>query len=277
MAINDFETVDANILDMAMAALASEPGGRAVVPSYEAILSAHQSIHLTRDAKRLYWTLSGPLSTAIWVMEETFYHPDFPLEPYYCPATSEMGAASWSPVSQSPLTDPKISSVTVRVDHLENWEDQWYDVHREHTEPDWDHDENDMFRWGHLLDYDPDEDEDGPEHLLKCCGEERPRKKSTSLLVEAKGDFVTIHDYVSAVHPWLMGLRNDILQAAGDVLDSVPLPPNTKLMVNYPGPDSLAVAEEKQWFQARKRTLSHYYIMARMSLAEQMKWRSRNM
>ena len=38
-----------------------------------------------------------------------------------------------------------------------------------------------------------------------------------SLLVEASRDFVTVHDYVSAVHPWLLSLRGDILQAAGDV------------------------------------------------------------
>jgi hypothetical protein len=60
---------------------------------------------------------------------------------------------------------------------------------------------------------------------LRCCGCDRPRKKKVSLLVEASGydGILTIHDFVSTVHPWLMGLRGEILQAAGDLQYLVPL------------------------------------------------------
>ena len=75
------------------------------------------------------------------------------------------------------------------------------------------------------------------EYLLRCCGGDRLRKKKVSLLVKASGNLgiLTIHDYLSAVHPWLMGLREEILQASGDLLDHVPLSADTRLMVSHPG------------------------------------------
>jgi hypothetical protein len=43
------------------------------------------------------------------------------------------------------------------------------------------------------------------EHLLMCCGEKRPLGKGTRAIVitptTRKGAFVTIHDFISAVHP----------------------------------------------------------------------------
>ncbi|KAK4123070.1 hypothetical protein N657DRAFT_573893, partial [Parathielavia appendiculata] len=41
---------------------------------------------------------------------------------------------------------------------------------------------------------------------------------------------LTVHDFASAVHPWLMNLREDILAALGTVLDHKPWLPETKLM-----------------------------------------------
>ena len=66
-------------------------------------------------------------------------------------------------------------------------------------------------------------------HLLKCCGIDRPRGKAAKLVVKPDAssgrNFVTIHDCVSAVHPWLMERREDILGAEGLVEnDEEPLP-----------------------------------------------------
>lgn len=60
-------------------------------------------------------------------------------------------------------------------------------------------------------------DEDGnPEpnyKLLKCCGTMRPGKRQfkvtvTPTMVGEEG-FVTVHDYLKVVHPWLMGLKSE--------------------------------------------------------------------
>ncbi|KAF4911892.1 hypothetical protein CGCVW01_v011262 [Colletotrichum viniferum] len=68
-------------------------------------------------------------------------------------------------------------------------------------------------------DYDPASDEDGPLHLLKCCGTQRPRGKTVIVVVRpAVGSFVAIHDYLSTVHPLLLSSRADLLSAMGDVM-----------------------------------------------------------
>jgi hypothetical protein len=115
-------------------------------------------------------------------------------------------------------------------------------------------------RFGQLPDYDPDFDKEWEPHLLRCCGCDRPRKKKVSLLVKALGDdgILTIHDFVSTVHPWPMGLRGEILQAAGDLQYLVPLPGNTKLLVDYPGPQDMVIMDEKEWQEYRSTRLSHY-------------------
>ncbi|KAI0382817.1 hypothetical protein F5Y04DRAFT_252396 [Hypomontagnella monticulosa] len=211
--------------------------------SFEALRNS-QIVRLTPDAKRIFWSLNGPLSTSVWVLEDAS-DPDSAREAYF---RQTIGGTTWHPVSQSQLTQPGVSSITVRVSDLENREDNWFDVHDSHADP---NDENCVF--GELIDFDPDEDEDGPEHVLKCCGSERPRKKAAYLVVKATSECITIHDYVSAVHPWLMGLREDILGALG-VWDSKPRPPETKLMVNFDGPGYLMIQEEKSWLAARRRT-----------------------
>lgn len=139
-----------------------------VLPSFEAAHEAGQRIFLTHDAKRLYWTLEEPLISAIRVMHDKWYDPGDCLAPY-CDQTEPLSSPSWSPVSQSPLTDPKISSVTVHVEQLDEWEDQWWGFHRDCA--DLGSVEAPGVVLGPLPDYDPDSDEDGSVHLLHCCGE----------------------------------------------------------------------------------------------------------
>jgi hypothetical protein len=45
----------------------------------------------------------------------------------------------------------------------------------------------------------------------------------------ATAEFLTIHELISAVHPWLMGLRENSLQAAGNLQDNVPFPSKHKV------------------------------------------------
>lgn len=200
-------------------------------------------------------------------MQGRYYVPNSPLTPYFDPTSTP----DWSPtfgISQTPLTEPKIPSVIVRTEQLDEWEEAWLQAHDGHhmameQDPRCG-DDNAEFRFGDLPDSDgvndrgmiwDNPDMEGPYHLLRCCGTDRPRGKNATLLVKATGQFLTIHNYVSAVHPWLMGLREDILRAMGDAQESEPLPANTKLLVCWPGPQELDVMEEKEWVIFRSENL----------------------
>lgn len=217
-------------------------------PSFEDARKIHKRIEFSHDASLLYWALSGPITKAISIKDNAHYDPDFPLQPY-CLQTEP--SLKWASIAQSPLTEPKISSVTVLVDPLYEWEERWMEMHARHAFPDEDHEES-WVKFGTLVDFDPDSDEEeveeGKGHMLRCCGGDRPRKPGVSLSVYATGEFLTVHDYVSAVHPWLMDLREKILQASGDIQDHIPLPSVTRLIVgSLSSPDFLTIDEEEQW------------------------------
>jgi hypothetical protein len=118
--------------------------------------------------------------------------------------------------------------------------------HRGHADPDCNPAD---VRFGPLPD--PDEYENEREvHLLVCCGMERPRKKGTNILVKATGDFLTIHDFLSVVHPYLMARRDDILAALGEQrFQDHPAPAHTTLMVSWVRPKDLTVRDEAEWLQ----------------------------
>jgi hypothetical protein len=88
---------------------------------------------------------------------------------------------------------------------------------------------------------------------------------------ESGEGFVTVHDYVTAVHPWLMGLRADLLAAGGDLLDHVPLAEDTRLMVVGSRPQSLHVLPESEWRRWRGKRPVASSVAAR----EQGTWRRR--
>jgi hypothetical protein len=235
-------------------------------PTYEALIEEGRhgtSMNVGRrglspSARRFFWSLSGPLTTSISIMSSP-HNPDS-LEPYFQPGTS-----TWHPISQLSLTKTKISSITVEVYELEMWEEQWLDMHRGHSEPDSGKENGVGALWGELSDYDEEEDEEGEgegeEHLLLCCGEKRPRRKAVSVVVKpaASHGFVTIHDYLSTVHPWLMSLWEDILGAIGmyeGVMcdmngDRVPIVPlsGADLMVSYDAPERLMMCNKPIWIK----------------------------
>ncbi|RDW70933.1 hypothetical protein BP6252_07496 [Coleophoma cylindrospora] len=216
------------------------------LPSFDTLRSSHQWARLTRDAQRLFWTVDGPLKNSIWIMKNT-NDPDS-LEPYYADG-------NWHLIAQMPLTEPKISSITVHVDDLDNWEENWYEAYRDCSDSPDDHDPSNGIEWGVLPDYDSEEDEEGydggSQHLLMCCGVKRPRGKKAKVVVKAsEGSFVTVHDYVSVVHPWLMSLRDDILEAMG-LEDGKSLPSDTKLMVGN-RLDMLKMYKQAEWIQNEK-------------------------
>jgi hypothetical protein len=57
---------------------------------------------------------------------------------------------------------------------------------------------------------------EGDEYLLMCCGQKRPLGKGARRVVKltaGEGGFVTIHDFISTVHPYLMARRDEVLEA----------------------------------------------------------------
>jgi hypothetical protein len=216
----------------------------AIPPAYEVYRKAGQPIGLSSDAKRLKWALDGPLHSAVEVMRGMKYEPNIPTEPY---GDQTASTTIWHPISQSPLTDPKVSSVIVHIEIVEDWEYQWLEFHRSCHDPDENGEDDDEFLFGDLPDYDADSDEEDEVHLLRCCRADRPRKKGQTLLVKATSEFLTIHDYLSVVHPWLSERREDIFGAEGDLMKNEPVAANTKLMISYGLPDQVNFNTEVDW------------------------------
>jgi len=215
-------------------ALGSASPSTSALPSLEALIS-NENVRVTDNKKhlfRLYWTLDGPLETAISVMATSYYDPDAPesaREPY-ARATSDGGVPTWHPVSKESITHPPVSSVVVSVREFQDWDEAWMIIHEGHSSP----------------------SEGGPGwgpapppasgvalatdrlYFLRCCGEDRPwYQEDIKLTVRPSGDLVTIHDYVSQVHPWLMGMRQELVDASTCVHGNGgdPFPPDTQFMV----------------------------------------------
>lgn len=62
----------------------------------------------------------------------------------------------------------------------------------------------------------------------------------------AEHPYVTVRDYLVAVHPWLMGSQGDILWTLNLCEDEL-LPAETKLVVNYTALDRLNSEKESDW------------------------------
>jgi hypothetical protein len=129
-----------------------KPDEAQLLPAYEVLPREERG--LSPDARRLFWSLNGPLTTSLWIME-TRKMPES-RKPYFRQTTGGDATTSLHPAKL--VAKPDASSGR---------------------------------------------------------------------------NFVTIHDYVSAVHPWLIERREDILGTKGLVEnDKEPLPSETKLMVD---------------------------------------------
>lgn len=180
---------------------------------------------------------------------------DSPRESYF---QQTLGGVSWHAIAPEALTEPRVSSITVRVDVLYIWVDQWEESHR-HAEPGGEgcvfgRDPGEQEAEGER-DNDADATDDEDELvLLRCCGTNRP-KIHTSLVVKppsASGrHYITVHDYLSAVHPWLVAQWNDILEAR-DLWEDRPPSAVTKLAVNYHGPEHLLLDDVESWLSFMK-------------------------
>lgn len=229
-------------------------GDQPQFPSFEERIEVRDWTVLSPEAYRIRWALSGPLTEAVSIMPKSGVQEDDAVFEPYCLAP-DGAEPTWHPFSQSPLTEPKISSIRIHVDPLDEWGYYWIEKHREHVGPGRVYGPT-RFHSPHLSDAQNDEMENEV-LLMACCGTRSPRDKGTDVVVQATGDFVTIHDYLSVVHPYLMGRREDILAALneGVLREDCSLPDDTKLMVSWATAKGLDVIDEEEWESShRKRT-----------------------
>jgi hypothetical protein len=187
------------------------------LPSLEELRGSMNPVEIrfNPETRRIRWTLDGPLETAITVARDYWVDADEVLEPYYLGGEKP----AWHPFAQSPLTEPKVSSLELSVEPLLDWDYHWMVTHEDHTEPDAKHTYNPASVLYGPLPPGGDKgvqlqgDDDG-EHLLMCCGEKRPLlylgNEATEVVIRpttSGGDFVTIHDFISAVHPCVANIH----------------------------------------------------------------------
>jgi hypothetical protein len=149
-------------------------------------------------SKRLFWTLNGPRESSIQVVPSRYHEPEALMEPYYHPA-----AEVWHPVSQESLYTPAQQTTAVKIDNFWDYEELWFDKNWEDSGAFWAALERDD------PDFDPgDRDPDYygipicPIHVDDC-----------RLRVTTAGEYLTIREDVSVVHPWLMSIRKTLLEA----------------------------------------------------------------
>ena len=66
------------------------------------------------------------------------------------------------------------------------------------------------------------------------------------MVTPASGDFVTVHDYLSTVHPWLMDPKEVIKRARADILGENDV---SDLMVKFVVLESLFIDERSHWIE----------------------------
>ncbi|KZZ92598.1 LysM domain containing protein [Moelleriella libera RCEF 2490] len=193
-------------------------------PSFEELRSHRQRVVFSEDFKRLYWPLKGTFPIALAVMK-TMRGALEDMEPL------QRKDGSWHEISSLPLTEPKVSSIKASIPMLNQYEPDWVRWHEDHEATEYvaygDLDD-DTRPFGEQQEDSTWEADSDTEYLARCCGQDRPvHKQGLALQVKpAEGkEFVTIRDYVFMVHPWIMSLREDIIQAmivAGDGRNMAP-------------------------------------------------------
>ena len=205
--------------------------------------------------QRLYWALRGPLASSVAVLDRPPREGSHTFAPFYDAATG-----AYHPIAALPVSEPRVSSMTIHVQLLQDWEDNWDNWHFQHSEPGM---ESEGCEWGVLGGEQNAEDVDIDSLVpLRCCGDPRPIGKDASLVVRASnagdedggkdGSFISVRDYVTAVHPWLMNLRNDILGALGTLNgDDNPYPQSTPLFVEDILLNTVTIMTQDEWIHGK--------------------------
>ena len=261
-----------NNLDAAVAEHDAAADSSAPLPSFEERNHPSDPVNLIPETRRVRWTLNGPLETAITVSRDIYFDPDEVPEPYYLGNDNDEEEgdgkeSKWHAFWRLPLTEPKVSSLRLCVDPLDHWDYHWMEKHDQHLFLDEKRAGNvpdDEVLYGPLpreAAYVDGEVDPGDEHLLVCCGQKRPLGKDAKGVVvkPAAGEgpgFVTIHDFISTVHPYLMARRDEVLAAMSEDpgrTGTRPFRSETRLFVIWYSAPYVDVLDEADWARSRKR------------------------
>ncbi|KAG7288133.1 hypothetical protein NEMBOFW57_007656 [Staphylotrichum longicolle] len=173
---------------------------------------------LSQPGRRLLWSLQGPLSSAISVLaEDENPNPDGPREPYFRHGGD--GTDRWHPISNEPVTEQRLTTLTVTEENLSGWQDEWWNINGEGFDED-----------------------------AQPAPGDLPPTFEPLVVTASNGEFVSIHDYVSAVHPWLMAGREQILRARHVADDHyVPGLVEERLLVVAHDAELVFVVDEQEW------------------------------
>jgi hypothetical protein len=171
------------------------------------------------------------------------YSPHLLLEKYY---ERSLDGDSWHAISAAPVTQPPVTNLFVEVWQFQQWEYDWEDRHIKDLDR--------IFRNDSGEETTDSADEDGnPYDLIRCCGSNRPPEPVKLEVRASHKPFVTIHDYLATIHPWLMSQRNTILLAMNYESEfTEPLPEETQLAVSNYDVESLMI-EDIDEFKATRR------------------------
>ncbi|EGZ71079.1 hypothetical protein NEUTE2DRAFT_131079 [Neurospora tetrasperma FGSC 2509] len=169
------------------------------------------------------------------------------------------------------MTEPPASSISVSCADLDTWESNWVEWHEWHSEEkgefvtyaDLD---DDVRPWAkepqnEEEDHENWEEDSDKEFLIKCCGEDRPLRTAAAgrsrLKVTPRGQggeeggFVTVGDYVCAVHGWLMSMRDEILEARGvRQYDQCDASAFEWMVTFYDGEPKHRLEEKREWVRS---------------------------
>lgn len=139
---------------------------------------------LSRNLARLQWPLFGSISDI-----RVAIAPDkqFDTEPYIIPAT-ETTEESLHDIAELPISNPPVASISVKSGMLAEWEVDWPRMHNGEYE----------FETADLG-YCPE------------CGTKAFVFQPLEVKA-AKYTCVSVGEYVQAVHPWLLGLKIEIIR-----------------------------------------------------------------
>jgi hypothetical protein len=200
-------------------------------PTLDSLRASRTPVFSSMDMLRIRWKPFGPLQSTIEVADDLAAGPNSSVSPYQLTIGVN---PSFHEISTSPATDPPVSSITVTISDLEDWDWRWAENH----EDCWEGYDNGHQEW---IEEDRDEndeedDDDPPRKLMRCCNENRPQAPQPLLVRPIANDFITVHDYISQVHPWIENLQVDIVAATKENAGTHPSTPRYMTLLRLDAP-----------------------------------------
>ena len=167
---------------------------------------------LSDPGRRLFWTLQGPPNSAISVLAEDC-NPDGPREPYLRQGTDH------HPVGDEPITTRPFVTLTVTEESIDGWRDEWDNINYEGFDED-----------------------------VRPAPGDLPPTFEPVVVTASNGEFISVHDYVTVVHPWLMARRAQILRARHVADDHyTPGEAEERLLVVVQNAEMVVAEDEQEW------------------------------